>query len=236
MVASTELYDALEVSPDASAEQIKRAYRKLAMRYHPDKNAGDGAAKERFQAISEAYTLLADPEKRAFYDETGELDEADISPEDFVSQFQEMMEELMDGQSVLDMVAGMSAAEIAAMPPFPFPRELFPQGTFPKEMRFSSEGLDSLPPSMMRAAAAGMATPEMLFGCMDSGDSRGRDSGASSSRGGEQTPGGGSAGRAPKVKARKGGGARSSGARGRRADEEEAREVGLTRDHYGITA
>ena len=102
-VKSTALYDELGVASDATQEDIKKAYRKLAMRFHPDKNAGDEEAKVRFQAISEAYSLLSDPEKRRYYDETGELDDMDVNPEEFISQFQEMMAEMMDGQSVMDM-------------------------------------------------------------------------------------------------------------------------------------
>ena len=51
------------------------AYRKLAMRYHPDKNPDDSTASAKFQGISEAYTILMDAEKRRFYDETGEVDD-----------------------------------------------------------------------------------------------------------------------------------------------------------------
>lgn len=92
------------------------------MRYHPDKNAGDEGAKARFQTISEAYSLLSNPEKRRFYDETGERDDVEVSSEDVIAQFREMMVEMMDGDSIMEMVAGMSPAEIAAMPPFPFPK------------------------------------------------------------------------------------------------------------------
>ena len=80
-------------------DEIKKAYRRLAMKFHPDKNAGDDQAKVRFQAISEAYSLLSDPDKRRFYDETGEIDDMEVSPEDFVGQFQEMMAEMMAAES-----------------------------------------------------------------------------------------------------------------------------------------
>ena len=126
------------------------------MKYHPDKNAGSESAKAKFQAISDAYSLLSDPEKRRFYDQTGERDDVEVSPEDMVAQFQEMMAEMMDADSIMDMVAGMPPAEIASMPPFPFPRELFPEGTFPPGMRFSSDGMGELPPSMVRAMEEGM--------------------------------------------------------------------------------
>jgi len=61
-------YGILEVSPDASAEQIKRAYRVQAKRFHPDKNGGDKACEERFKEIQQAYETLSNPSKKARYD------------------------------------------------------------------------------------------------------------------------------------------------------------------------
>jgi len=63
-----DYYQILGVSPDASPEEIKRAYRRLALRYHPDRNPGDKGAEEKFKEISEAYSVLIDPDKRARYD------------------------------------------------------------------------------------------------------------------------------------------------------------------------
>ncbi|HZR94709.1 MAG TPA: molecular chaperone DnaJ [Gaiellaceae bacterium] len=65
------LYDTLGVSKTASADEIKKAYRKLARQYHPDKNAGDKAAEERFKEIQTAYDVLSDEEKRKAYDRFG---------------------------------------------------------------------------------------------------------------------------------------------------------------------
>jgi curved DNA-binding protein len=64
-------YDILGVSKNVSTEEIKRAYRKLAKKYHPVKNPGDKTAEEKFKEISEAYTVLIDPEKRKKYDYLG---------------------------------------------------------------------------------------------------------------------------------------------------------------------
>jgi molecular chaperone DnaJ len=66
-----ELYKALGVSKKASDEEIKKAYRKLARKYHPDRNPDDKEAEERFKEVSAAYDVLGDPEKRKEYDEGG---------------------------------------------------------------------------------------------------------------------------------------------------------------------
>ena len=66
-----DYYKILGVSKDASQADIKKAYRKLAVKYHPDKNPGDKKAEERFKEISEANEVLKDPEKRKRYDELG---------------------------------------------------------------------------------------------------------------------------------------------------------------------
>ncbi len=63
-----EYYEILGLKENASAEEIRRAYRKLALHYHPDRNRGDATAEERFKAISEAYGVLTDTEKRRLYD------------------------------------------------------------------------------------------------------------------------------------------------------------------------
>jgi DnaJ family protein A protein 2 len=69
-VVDTGLYDRLEVSPTATDEEIKRSYKKLAMRYHPDKNP-DTSESNKFKEITEAYDILSDPEKRSLYNRFG---------------------------------------------------------------------------------------------------------------------------------------------------------------------
>jgi len=67
-----DYYEILGVKKDSSAQDIKKAYRKLAMKYHPDRNKGDKEAEDRFKKVSEAYAVLSDPEKRKQYDTFGE--------------------------------------------------------------------------------------------------------------------------------------------------------------------
>jgi molecular chaperone DnaJ len=71
-----DLYEVLGVARDAAPEDIKKAYRKLARRFHPDVNPGNPEAEKRFKEIQEAYAVLSDPTKRHQYDEYGTIDEA----------------------------------------------------------------------------------------------------------------------------------------------------------------
>ena len=66
-----DYYELLEIERSADKTVIKKAYRKLAMQYHPDKNPGNSEAEEKFKAINEAYQVLSDDEKRAVYDKYG---------------------------------------------------------------------------------------------------------------------------------------------------------------------
>src|SRR5216117_1417777 len=68
MAGRPDYYKALGVSKNATPDEIKKAYRKLARQYHPDRNSGDKKAEGRFKEVSEAHDVLSDPEKRKQYD------------------------------------------------------------------------------------------------------------------------------------------------------------------------
>src|SRR3954467_5136101 len=71
MPATQEYYDTLKVDRKASQDDIRKSYRRLARKYHPDLNPGDKAAEDRFKSLQEAYDVLSDPKKRQMYDQQG---------------------------------------------------------------------------------------------------------------------------------------------------------------------
>ncbi|HCQ83855.1 MAG TPA: molecular chaperone DnaJ, partial [Verrucomicrobiales bacterium] len=71
MMSQRDYYEILGVSKSASAEEIKKAYRKMAVKFHPDKNPGDKKAEDKFKELGQAYEALSDPQKRAAYDQYG---------------------------------------------------------------------------------------------------------------------------------------------------------------------
>ncbi len=71
MAAGRDHYETLGVKRDASAEEIRKVYRKLARKYHPDLNPGDKASEEKFKQVQEAYDILSEPKKKKMYDQYG---------------------------------------------------------------------------------------------------------------------------------------------------------------------
>ena len=71
MAEKRDYYEILEVTKTATADEIKKAYRKKAIQYHPDKNPGDKEAEEKFKEAAEAYDVLSNPDKRSRYDQFG---------------------------------------------------------------------------------------------------------------------------------------------------------------------
>ncbi|MCS7236196.1 MAG: molecular chaperone DnaJ [Armatimonadota bacterium] len=92
-----DYYEILNVPPDASLEEIKAAYRRLAREYHPDVRKDDPLAEERFKEINEAYQVLSDPQKRAEYDRAGRRVSPAAGPFDFRSPFEELFEAFFGG-------------------------------------------------------------------------------------------------------------------------------------------
>ena len=70
-MSKRDYYEILGVGRDATDQQIKSAYRKLALKYHPDRNPGDKKAEDAFKEAAEAYAIVSDPEKRSLYDRFG---------------------------------------------------------------------------------------------------------------------------------------------------------------------
>ena len=94
-MAKRDYYEVLGVDKNASADEIKKAYRKLAVKYHPDKNPGDKEAEEKFKEAAEAYSVLSDAEKKAKYDQFGHAG-VDGSAPDFSGGFGNLNDILND--------------------------------------------------------------------------------------------------------------------------------------------
>ncbi|MGI1896093.1 DnaJ domain-containing protein, partial [Vibrio campbellii] len=70
-MSKRDFYEVLGVGRDASERDIKKAYKRLAMKFHPDRNQGDESAADKFKEVKEAYEILTDPQKKAAYDQYG---------------------------------------------------------------------------------------------------------------------------------------------------------------------
>ena len=93
-MAKRDYYDVLGVNKSASSEDIKSAYRKLAVKYHPDKNPGDTKAEEKFKEASEAYGILSDKKKKQDQSNDGKKDNEEKKDDNVVdADFEEVKDE-----------------------------------------------------------------------------------------------------------------------------------------------
>lgn len=137
---SDDPYETLGVSRDANPDEIKAAYRRLALRNHPDRNPGDAEAEERFKRISEAYATLRDPEKRAWVDRGGPTaggPRPDFSRVDWQTVFEEADVHIDFGQGVPRTGNAVFDALFGAMTGM-----LRQQGMLPGEDREVELGID----------------------------------------------------------------------------------------------
>ena len=81
-------YEELGITKEATPEEIKKAYKKLAAKWHPDKNSNSPESTDKFQRLSHAYTILSDPKQRQKYDKYGKVDNDDFDFEEFMKGFQ----------------------------------------------------------------------------------------------------------------------------------------------------
>ncbi|KAH0530608.1 hypothetical protein TsFJ059_005213 [Trichoderma semiorbis] len=164
MVVDTAYYDTLGVSPTASELEIKKAYRKMAIVHHPDKNPNDPTAHEKFQAIGEAYQVLSDGELRKAYDKYGKdhakPQEGFVDPAEFFSAifggeaFVDWIGEISlmkDLAATMDIAMEGEEGEGEAAPPqeddeFPGTAEAMKESMKEKENRESFTGSASVPP------------------------------------------------------------------------------------------
>ncbi|KEF62210.1 uncharacterized protein A1O9_00182 [Exophiala aquamarina CBS 119918] len=105
MVVDSSYYDALDVKPDATELEIKKAYRKLAITTHPDKNPGDETAHERFQAVGEAYQVLSNRDTRAAYDKYGK---EKAMPREGFEDPAEFFSMIFGGDAFVDIIGELS--------------------------------------------------------------------------------------------------------------------------------
>lgn len=146
---SKNYYSILEVDKNASEDEIKKSYRKLALKYHPDKNPNNDEAVEMFKEVSEAYNVLINSDKRKQYDLMGTVDDnyMDYDPFSiFNSVFKQHMNNFMNMKYEKDININDILSNISD-----FPQECFPFGnfhvsvhTFPTEMFHSNESIDDI--------------------------------------------------------------------------------------------
>ncbi|KAJ5698057.1 DnaJ domain protein [Penicillium macrosclerotiorum] len=151
MVADTTYYDALGVPPTATELEIKKAYRKLAIVTHPDKNPGDETAHERFQAIGEAYQVLSNEELRKRYDKFGKEDAVPGGGFEDPSEFFSM---IFGGEAFVDLIG-----EISLMKDLTATMDITMQQMEEEELAESAEQKLNIHDEEVKAAEASGSSP-----------------------------------------------------------------------------
>jgi len=107
-MAKADYYTILGVSRDASLEDIRRAYRQMALKYHPDRSPGDSQAEQRFKEAAEAYEVLSDPEKRSLYDRWGHEGLRGVPVHDFsrIESIFDLFGDIFGGHSIFEAFFG----------------------------------------------------------------------------------------------------------------------------------
>lgn len=111
-VVDMTYYDLLGVATDATELEIKKGYRRAAIKYHPDKNVGDPTAEAKFQAISEAYGVLSDSNLRAVYNKSGKDKAVNTAGEEFMADPGALFGSMFGGKAFLDWIGEISLGKV----------------------------------------------------------------------------------------------------------------------------
>ena len=109
MKEKKDLYEILGIGRDATKEEIKKAYRKLALKYHPDHNPGNQEAEEKFKEVNMAYEVLSDPDKKKGYDETGNYDGEDNVRKAAIDQLRSMIAQAVKQDNEMSRISSFGS-------------------------------------------------------------------------------------------------------------------------------
>lgn len=109
MKEKKDLYEILGIGRDATKEEIKKAYRKLALKYHPDHNPGNQEAEEKFKEVNMAYEVLSDPDKKKEYDETGNCDGEDNVRKAAIDHLRSMMAQAVKQDNEMSRISSFGS-------------------------------------------------------------------------------------------------------------------------------